>query len=314
MVVSLSSLVVPNLRPLAERLLKSRPEERLITAEGLRANSANLRALMGQYRSKCNETVVEIDGEGTGPFIGRLYEPRTNSDSETLVVYVHGGGWAYGDAEFVADVSAYAALATDSPVLSISYRLAPEHRSPAAEIDVVSQLRWIAEDPSRVKPGARKVVVVGDSAGGYLALRGLMSIEPKARKSVSGLVLVYPVVDPPSGPEHYASNADGITLTANRMHLFWNLYQPNPAARVSASDIVSEEIPLSSLPPVTILTAGLDPLRDEGLTLAIHLDEVGVLEQAQDLPGQIHGLMWMRGITDEADLIFNAIAARVRNG
>ncbi|UNK47780.1 alpha/beta hydrolase [Arthrobacter sulfonylureivorans] len=303
--------VAPSVASLAEQLLSIRPREEAVTLDGIRANTPNLRALMGSYRGQVTERDIVIalrDGEALS---GRLFTPA-GADADTLVVYAHGGGWVYGDTEFVADVAAYMALSTQARVLSISYRLAPEHHSPAAEVDVVAQLRAIAAEPGRVAPSARRIVVVGDSAGGYLALRAMLQLSSQERRTVEGLVLIYPAVNPPNDATR-PTTPDGITLTANRVEMFWNLYQPNPSARASATDAEGTRSSLASLPPTSVVTVELDPLREEGQELAAQLSEIGVLKDVVNLRGQLHGLLWMRGLTDEADQIFDVIRTHIHD-
>lgn len=200
------------------------------------------------------------------------------------LVYFHGGGWVQGDVETHDVVCSHLAAATHREVVSVEYRLAPEHRYPAAVDDCVAVTRALAT--------TGKVVVAGDSAGGNLA--AVVSLE--LPREVTAQVLVYPVVDCVAETPSYGYYAEGHLLTRETMRYFRREYVPDEAKRseVRCSPLRADS--LRGQPPTYVLLAQCDVLHDEGVAYAEKLKRDGVEVRLDDVPGTIHGFFSLQGL------------------
>jgi acetyl esterase/lipase len=227
-------------------------------------------------------TVVDrsIDGPG-GPLTLRLYlPPGEPARPLPTLLYLHGGGWVIGDLETHDGLCRHLANAAGAVVVSVDYRLAPEHPFPASGEDAYAATRWVAANAAVIGGDAKRIAVGGDSAGGNLAAVVSLMARDRGGPRLVFQLLVYPVTDTPSAnTTSYRENAEGYFLTAKTMHWFWNHYcGKNPdlsdpyLCPLRAKD-------LKRLPPALVITAEFDPLRDEGEAYTAHLREAG--NQAQ---------------------------------
>ncbi len=233
----------------------------------------------------------------------RLYRP--NKTAGTGVVYFHGGGFVLGSLDTHDNTCRHLALLTETVVISVEYRLAPEHPYPAAPIDCLAALNWVNEN--RLSLGLDNIFVAGDSAGGNLAAATVN--KAKGSIDLSGQILIYPVTDLPRDRGSYVDNATGFLLTAEAMKWFWSLYYRDSGFSLESLDqpadaVVLRESHLSGSPPTLIITAEFDPLRDEGQDYAARLTSAGVETQLVDFDGMIHGFFGM------ADFLPRAIEAQ----
>jgi acetyl esterase len=203
-----------------------------------------------------------------------------------LVAYVHGGGWILGSVESFDAVARALANAARAIVASIEYRLAPEHPFPSGLEDVLSVVRWLADNAAALGADPERLAIAGDSAGGNLAtvaarrLRGEVELRLQA--------LIYPVTDAGVNTPSYREFGEGYGLTAASMQRFWNLYLDGAdGLDADASPLRSDD--LAGSPPALVLTAAADPLRDEGEAYAEALREAGVPVQARRVEGTVHG-------------------------
>lgn len=200
------------------------------------------------------------------------------------IVYLHGGGWMIGDLDSSAHLAETIALHVGAEVVSVDYRLAPENPYPAALEDARTVLGWTIAS----RGGA--IAIVGDSAGGQLALAAVLTGPAVYRSRIAGLGLLYPVVDCVNRSASYAANSGpGHLLAAEDMEMFIEAYLPDPVQRTEAgaSPLLSSD--LSALPPVGISVAGHDPLHDEGAELARRLSRAGNPVRFWDYPTLGHG-------------------------
>jgi acetyl esterase len=216
-----------------------------------------------------------------------------------LVVYYHGGGWVVGDLDTHEAPCRFLARHAGVAVLSIDYRLAPEHRFPAAVDDALAAFRWACAEPSRFGVAAGHVAVAGDSAGGNLAaVVSLLTRDggPKPRAQL----LVYPVTDLSKKHPSYRTFSEGFFLAERDMDWYRANYLPDEAAALDprASPLLASD--LRGLPPAIVLTAGFDVLRDEGEAYAKRLADAGVPVTQRRVPGQIHGFGNATGISRSA--------------
>ncbi|SDJ16889.1 alpha/beta hydrolase [Salimicrobium halophilum] len=239
----------------------------------------------------------------------RVYTPEGEGPFPALVFY-HGGGWVIGDLESVDVPCRMIANRSECVVVSVDYRLAPEHKFPAAVDDAYAALRWVASYGKEINVDPSHVAVGGDSAGGNLAAVTSLMARDRQEFSVSYQMLIYPVTNYSFETESYKENADDYLLTKDSMQYFWNHYllKDRDGSSAYASPLLVED--LSDLPPAFVVTAGYDPLRDEGEAYAERLRTAGVDVEYHKYDGMIHGFFWMPGVLDDGrDCIERASAA-----
>ncbi|MCY4129493.1 MAG: alpha/beta hydrolase [Gammaproteobacteria bacterium] len=234
-------------------------------------------------------TVINREIEGrNGSIPIRVYTPSGPGPFPVAMMF-HGGGWVIGDLETVDAQSRQVCNQVGCVVVAVDYRLAPEHRFPAAAEDCYDATEWTYENASEVNADPTRLAVAGDSAGGNLAAVVAQMARDKDGPPIVFQLLVYPVTNGHVfETDSYRENAEGYMLTANSMHWFWDHYadaadRSNPYA----SPICSLE--LSNLPPALIQVAEFDPLRDEGLQYAEALVAAGGEARSHCYEGFIHG-------------------------
>jgi acetyl esterase len=233
-----------------------------------------------------------------GGMPARVYSP--SSSAPGLVLYFHGGGWVVGSLDgWDASVRGLAA-ASGCDVVSVDYRLAPEHVFPAAADDACDALEWAASAAGLA--GGRPIVVAGDSAGGNLATVSALRARDSGGPPIALQVLVYPVVDCDLDRRSYREY-DGDELIVNRRDMiwFWDHYAPDPGTRVNPYASPLRASSLSGLPPVYLVTAEHDPLREEGFAYADRLRAERVPVDHRHFGSQIHGFFTFTGMLDDAD-------------
>ena len=254
-------------------------------------------------------SIPALDGT---PLHARLYADDPAADS--LVVYFHGGGWVLGS---VAAFEAYTALLakrTGTAVLSVDYRLAPEHPFPTPVDDAEAALRFASGQGERLlgRP-LRRLVVMGDSAGATLATVAARRVAAAGDVRGADLqVLVYPVTDAGLDTPSYREFAEGHLLTADDMRWFWNHYCADPARRLDPEASPLRADGLGRLPPTLLFSAELDPLRDEGERYAERLREAGVDCEMLRCPGVLHSFLAMANTLPTARSALDEIVRRMR--
>lgn len=223
----------------------------------------------------------------------RLYVPQQVKHSG-LTVFFHGGGFVIGSLETHDHVCRDLCVGSGAAVLSVDYRLAPEHKFPAGPDDCLQAVRWAAENARALGVDGSRIVLAGDSAGATLAAVTALRLRDEGGPAVRAQVLVYPVTDyhTPATPS-YLQNANGYSLTRAAMIRFWSDY-----VRVESDALHPHASPLrapvlAGLPPALVLTAEFDPLRDEGERYAHRLLDAGVPVTLWRHEGMIHGFFRM---------------------
>jgi len=229
----------------------------------------------------------------------RIYTPARVLTTGVLV-YFHGGGWVIGNIESVDGICRALANGAGCVVVSVEYRLAPEHRFPAAAEDVYAATRWIAANAASLGADPARVAVAGDSAGGNLSAVTALIARDRGGPALVQQVLIYPVTDANFETASYRDNATDYLLTKDAMLWFWNHYAPNAADRANPFAAPLRAADLSGLPPALVITAEYDPLRDEGEAYAARLRAAGVPTELTRYPGMIHGFFGMTRILDQA--------------
>jgi acetyl esterase len=234
-----------------------------------------------------------VDGPA-GPVPVRIYTPL--DDRGRVVTYLHGGGWVVGDLDTHDPVCRRVANALGAVVVSVDYRLAPEHPHPAPLDDTMAALEWVASSFS-----GRPHVVAGDSAGAGIAAGAALRARDGAGPPLAAQLLVYPATDPAMELPSTRDNGDGYFLTRADMEWFYDQYLPEPGTR-AAPEIDLAHADLTGLPPAVVATAEFDPLRDEGDAYAERLRAAGVTVRHLPGPGLIHGYFAFLGVVDAADV------------
>jgi acetyl esterase len=260
-------------------------------------------------------TVRNLAAEGpVGQIPLRLYRPAGVSDATPLpgYVYFHGGGWVIGDLESHDVLCRQLTAESGACVIAVDYRLAPEHKFPAAADDAWAATRWIVAHAGDLGVDAGRLAVGGDSAGGNLAAVVALMARDAGGPAIALQALIYPVTDVGRESPSYADFADGYMLTRDSMRWFTAHYLGRKEEandwRVSPLRAPS----LAGLPPALILTAGFDPLRDEGAAYAIRLREAGVTVDYVSFGGMIHGFVGMGRVLDSALRAVSLIGASLR--
>ena len=245
-----------------------------------------------------SEDVHAVEDFEVGGVPVRLYAPSADLDSP-VIVYLHGGGWVIGSLDTHDGLARALANRSGCRVAAVHYRLAPEHRFPAAVDDCWTVTRWAFEQTPRV-------AVAGDSAGGNLA--AVMALRARdAGLDLAYQVLVYPVIDHRFDTASYAANASDYGLTLAGMRWYWDQYLGGAdGAHPDASPLRAGS--LAGVAPALVVVCGLDPLRDEGVAYADRLRAAGVPVELTEYPDMIHGFLCMSAVIDRSREAQTAIA------
>ncbi len=258
---------------------------------------------------------LEMSGPA-GAIALRLYRnrPAGRDSAQPVIVYFHGGGWVIGDLDSHDTVCRELAARSGATLIAVDYRLAPEHVFPAAIEDAVAATRWVSENASELGVDPGRLAVAGDSAGGNIAAVAAIDARDNGGPKIAFQALIYPVTDFDLTRRSYAENGDKPPVKTTTMAWFRDLYLANPedqsdwrAAPVHARD-------LSRLPPALVLTAGYDPLRDEGKAYANALDAAGTPCRYVCYDGQIHGFLNMARVNPQTFDAFDEVANAIRSG
>ena len=255
----------------------------LAARAGMRLMTVDMRdpAVLAPVRSAEDTTYTAATGERPA----RVYRPDVDGPTPT-VLFIHGGGFVIGDLDTHDDHARLICNRTGSTVISIDYRLAPEHPFPAGYDDCTSALHHVIDSIDRLGGDLDRVAVAGDSAGGNLGA-ATAQYARDARIALKAQCLIYPSVDFTTDEDAYPSrlhNREGYLLTAVDMLWFREQYAPGDDPRAS---VIAGE--LAGLAPAIVATAEYDPLRDEGVAYAQLLEKAGVPTIAKTYPGLIHG-------------------------
>ena len=242
-------------------------------------------------------SVADLRSPGGVPV--RVFEPA--SPGGFTLIYLHGGGWVVGDVETHDPLCRRVANRTGARVVSVEYRLAPEHSFPAALDDAEDVLHWLRSQ----YPG-RPVGVAGDSAGASLAA-GLAIRARDQRIPLAAQLLLYPATDPAMTSASITENGEGYFLTRRDMAWFYQQYLPDGTDGAARADLTRADV--AGVAPAIVATAEFDPLRDEGAAYAARLRDAGVPAEYVPGPGLIHGFAAFLGVVDAAEANLEKILA-----
>jgi acetyl esterase len=255
---------------------------------------------------------LDIPSDG-GPIPARLYEPVNLPAGSPLLVYFHGGGWVIGSVETHDATSRYLARNAQVRVLSVDYRLAPEHPFPAAADDAFTAFKFAARNADVLGVDSSAIAVGGDSAGANLAASVCLQATKNGSRPVFQL-LFYPVTDGTTRRRSRDLFADGFFLTDDDMTWFLDHYCPDVELRGDPRLSVLLADDLRGLPPAYIATAGFDPLRDEGNAFADRLREAGVPVVKRQHDDLIHGFVSFLNIGTRFREAVSEAAGALRTG
>lgn len=259
--------------------------------------------------------VRELQADGPhGPIPMRLYRPRGSAAASVLpvLVYYHGGGWTIGDLDTHDTLCRELCNLSGCAVVAVDYRMGPEYRFPAAVDDVLAATRWVRREAAALGIDPARLAVGGDSAGGNLAAVVAIAARDAGDLPVAFQLLIYPATDMRCVHPSHTSNGQGYLLTSDTIRYFHDQYITDAAHDLDwrASPLLRED--LAGLPPALVLTAGYDPLRDEGLDYARALSAAGNRTSYVCFERQIHGFITMGRLLDEANAAVSMCAAELR--
>lgn len=231
-----------------------------------------------------------IAGPDGQPLKIRIYWPAGTGPFGACL-YFHGGGWVLNNIDTHDDLVQRLAEASGCVFVSVDYRLAPEHKYPAALEDSYAALNWVAANAKDLNIDPTRIAVSGDSAGGNLAAATCLMARDRGGPAVAFQVLIYPITDCDFERASYQENADGYFLTKSQMQWFWKHYVDSVAQMCEPYASPLRAASLQGLPAALILTAEFDPLRDEGEAYAAALRNAGVPVEMTRYDGMIHAFL-----------------------
>ena len=287
-----------SLDPESQRLIDlmvaaNRPAWNTLAPQAARDLYLSLRpAAQGPRPVEVNVVDRTIPGPA-GDIAVRIYRPSTVAASNVLpgLVYAHGGGWVFGNLDSHDVLCAQFALEAGIAVFAIDYRLAPEVRFPGAFDDVVAGLQWVTKNGESVGIDPGRLAVGGDSAGGNLAAAVSIWARDHDGPKLRLQLLAYPVTDAVGRAQSYYHYADGYGLNAATMEWFFDHYTPEKSMREDWRVSPLRAASLRGLPPALIITAGYDPLRDEGRAYAFRMQQEGTRVDFVEFGGMLHGFL-----------------------
>jgi len=241
----------------------------------------------------------------------RVYTPH-GTGPLPLLVFFHGGGWVIGNLDTHDGVCRELAHGAECVVMSVDYRLAPEHKFPAAAEDCYAAVAWAGAHAGEIGADPTHIAVGGDSAGGNLTCVAALMARDKGGPRLCFQLPIYPATSHALDMPSYRENATGYLLETEAMVWFWGHYLPTHAdgEHVYASPLRATD--LRGLPAAFVITAEFDPLRDEGEAYAKRLQEAGVPTRLRRFDGMIHGFFGMSGIMDQAKTAIAESCAALR--
>ncbi len=306
---------MPTLDPQVERLIElgrqaGRPAYESLTPEQARAAYAESWDLLQPPAADVATVRDEVISGKGGELRLRVYRGLNTLASERLpcLVFLHGGGWVIGNLESHDRLCRRIANVARICVVAVDYRLAPEHRFPAAIDDSLTAYQWVTKNAEPLAIIPDRIGIGGDSAGGnlaaVLALMGRDGAAPRAAYQA----LIYPVVDLTADTESYRT-VSGVPLTAATMHYFIGHYTPEARDRLDWRASPLKAASLAGTPPALVVTVANDPLCDEGRAYAKRLEDEGVRVTSLHMSDHLHGMLLMGKLVRASNVIVDFIAA-----
>jgi len=265
------------------------------------------------YAKDATARDLQVDGADGARLPARLYEPEgLGPDDAGLLVYLHGGGWVIGSLDSHANLCRFVAKRARCRVLAIGYRKAPEHRFPIAFEDCSAAFRWAVAHAAELGTDPARIAIGGDSAGGNLAAVVAIAARDGNGPAIAGQLLIYPATDFSMAHPSHNEPETSILLTHSVIRWFRDHYLGGAADMHDWRASPARADTLAGLPPAYVLTAGADPLRDEGNEYAERLKQAGVAVTHRTFPGQFHGFFTMGKLLRQANIAASEIGVWLR--
>lgn len=294
------------------RKANAQPFEALTPEQARVAYAASWNVTQSPTTEVASVRDTTIPGKG-GELRLRIYRGIGTDAREALpgMVFLHGGGWVIGNLESHDRLCRRLANAARICVVAVDYRLAPEHRFPAALDDSVTALQWVSDNVEALNIASGRVGIGGDSAGGNLAAAlALMGRDGMAPPSIFQ-ALIYPVVDLGANSDSYRRVTSGVPLTASTMAYFIDHYTPDANDRTDWRASPMAATTLAGAPPALVVTAGHDPLSDEGRAYAQRLEDEGVRVTSLHLSDHIHGMLMQGRLVSASNIVADFVGAAI---
>lgn len=292
------------------QMLEGREETTTLTPEENRRRGVETRKLAGPAESVAKIEEYKIPVEN-GEITARIYTPE-GEGAFPVFIYFHGGGWVLGDLEIVDSPCRSITNRAECIVVSVDYRLAPEHKFPTPLEDCFEATKWVANHAKEWGGDPTRIAIGGDSAGGNLAASVTLMARDQGGPTFVTQVLIYPVTSLAFNTPSYQENGEGYFLTYESMVWFAKHYLAKEEDKLNAYAAPLLAADLCDLPPALIITAEYDPLRDEGMAYANRLSEAGVPVESACYEGMIHGFFWMAGIMDKGKQSIDQVASHLK--
>ncbi|NUS94615.1 MAG: alpha/beta hydrolase [Nocardia sp.] len=280
--------LLPEVAALLATLDSGFPDVTTLTAPQLRAIIRSRRAPLQWLPAMREVHNLTVTGPG-GALPIRIYRPRRDASALPVIVFAHGGGFVFCDLDSHDEFCRSMAEGVGAVVVSVDYRLAPEHPAPAAHEDMYAALAWVAEHAAEYGGDPAALVVAGDSAGGNLAATVALAARDRGGPPIAAQLLLYPVIDDDFDTESYRRFGTGYYNTAAAMRWYWQQYAPHGTADPRL--IPTRADSLAGLPPAVVITAELDPPCSSGDDYARLLGAAGVAVSHRRYDGLFHGFL-----------------------
>jgi acetyl esterase len=241
----------------------------------------------------------------------RIYKPEARGALGALVYY-HGGGFVLCNLDSHDGICRSLANGAGCVVVSVDYRLAPEHRFPAGADDCYAALEWVAKNAAQLGVDPARLAIGGDSAGGNLTAVVAQMARDRRGPPLRFQLLIYPVTDCRFDTASYRDNAEGYFLTTKMMQWFWKQYLADPADAAKPYASPLRAIDFSNLPPGLCITAEMDPLRDEGEAYAARLRAARIEMPTRRYDGVFHGFFGMGALLEQGKRAVAEAASALR--
>lgn len=281
-------------------------------AELRAATETGLRQLHGPLEEVASVKDYIVPGEHA--LAVRAYVPAGADTGQALpaIVFAHGGGWCLCSLDLYDNPCRALANATGCVIVSVDYRLAPEHKFPVPLDDFYRAVCWVAQQAELLGIDAQRLAVGGDSAGANLAAAAALMARDQAGPALAHQLLLYPALDFAFDTASYQRYAEGHSLTREAMRFCWSAYLNEPADGSNPYAAPLRATSFKALPPATVLVCEYDPLHDEGVAYAQRLRDGGVAAECAQLDGMIHASIHMLGLAPKARGLFDVTGQAMR--
>jgi len=302
----------PQVKVILDLMTKAGPPMHHLSPQQAREQILAMRANKGDVESvgKVEDRIIKGSG---GDIPIRIYTPNGRGPFP-LLVYFHGGGWVVGSIETVDASCRSLTNLANCITVSVDYRLAPEHKFPAAPDDCYAATTWTALNAASLHGDPKRMAIGGESAGANLAAAVALMAQEPGTPSIALQLLLYPVIDRNANLPSSRENAEGYFLTTEMMDWFWDhyLHDKTDSENPLASPLRAKR--LQGIAPAAIYTAEFDPLRDEGAAYATKLREAGIPVEYKCHEGLIHGYIGMQKVVEPARKALEEAAAALQKG